>query len=137
MYLPNLLAWLIASMLPMFIGFAWYSPVLFGKAWTKEMGWTKADDIKEKQKGVGKAYAAMFVGNIVMAFVLSNLVQLTESFNLITGAILGFWCWLGFIATTSMGSVFFESKSWKLFWINQGYNLVMLVSMGAIFGAWR
>lgn len=137
MYLPNLLAWLIASVLPMVVGFAWYSPVLFGKPWTKEMGWTKADDIKEKQKGVGKAYAAMFVGNIVMAFVLSNLVQLTESFNLITGAILGFWCWLGFVATTGMGIVLFENKSWKLFWINQGYNLVMLVSMGAIFGAWR
>jgi hypothetical protein len=41
-------------------------------------------------------------------------------------------CWLGFIATTSLGMVLWEGKSWKLYAINIGYYFVTFI-IGGLF----
>jgi hypothetical protein len=40
--------------------------------------------------------------------------------------------WLGFYLPTDLGSVAWERKSWKLFAINTGYHLLMLVIAATI-----
>jgi hypothetical protein len=44
--------------------------------------------------------------------------------------------WLGFVAVSTISRVTYEGATWRLFAISTGYNLVTLLLMGAILGAW-
>lgn len=133
----NLLAVGGAAVASMILGFAWYSPVLFGKPWMKLMGYTEKS-LKEAQAKMGPMYALSFLGALVMAYVLSHVSTLSAAFfqyPLQTAAISsGFWMWLGFVAPVQMTDVIFGDKKWKLYAINTGYQLVSLLLMGAIIG---
>jgi hypothetical protein len=53
------------------------------------------------------------------------------------GISLGAMVWLGFIATVTLASVLYEKRSVNLYILNNAYQLVSLVVMGAIVAAWR
>ncbi len=111
----NLTAVVAAAIASLVVGFIWYGP-LFGKAWMKLTGLKEMGDKKE----MPKTYAILFVASLVTAYVLSVL-----------GASLAtaFWVWLGFQATLLLHSVLFEGKSWNLYFLNAGHQLVSLLAM--------
>ena len=133
-YQINLIQCLIAAITSMAVGFLWYSPILLGKPWMKEMGLT-ADKLKSKQKEMGKLYGLSFIIALITAYLLSYVMLLSESdfgsiiTNGITTAIL---MWLGFIMPVQLTDQIFGSKNWKLFMINTGYQLVSLIMMGIV-----
>ena len=134
------LAVVIAAVAAQVLGFLWYGP-LFGKKWMSLMKFTDKDMEKAKEKGMAKTYLMSFVASLVTAAVLSQLVGpfLTvfgayTGFSALTGAAGGALVWLGFVATKSLSSVFWEGKSWKLYFLNTAYDLVNLLLMGAIVG---
>jgi Protein of unknown function (DUF1761) len=135
----NLLAVFVAAISTMVVGFAWYSPVLFAKAWMREMGYDPNDKakIQEMQKSAGPAYAGSFVASLVSAFILAMLLHWLRADNLHVGLNLGFHVWLGFVATVQLTGVLFMKQSMKLFAINTGYQLVCYLVMGAILAVWR
>ena len=126
---------LAATVASIILGFLWYGP-LFGKLWAEMMGFTKKDMEKAKAQGMGKNYFIMTLGTLLTAYVLSKFMDLTGSVGYIDGAILGFWIWLGFMATNTISSVLWEGKSWKLWILNNGHSLLSLLVMGAIIGVW-
>lgn len=132
----NYIAVVVAVIISMGIGFAWYSPMLFGKAWMREMGHKKQD---MKSDAMGKMYALSTIGTILMAFVLSHVMYLSESFYMsgfiMTGVMSAFWVWVGFVMPVQMTEVLFGGRSWKGFGINTGYQLVSLLVMGVVIGA--
>lgn len=128
----NYLAVLVVAIVAMVIGAVWYSTSLFGRAWMKETG-TKMDAGGSATTG----YVIAFVSSLVIAYVLSNFVDYAGATNVMDGAITGFWAWLGFVATTTAMNYVFEGRSWKLFWINTGMQLVNIVVAGAILAVWQ
>ena len=48
---PNLLAIVIAALIPMFMGFIYYHPKVFGKVWMDSLG-LKEEDLKKGNMGV-------------------------------------------------------------------------------------
>src|SRR3989344_5607263 len=110
----NYLAVLTAAVSGMVIGVLWYGPV-FGKIWTKLSGFTKEDIEKAKAKGMTKSYLLGFVVQIVTACVLSVIVVAFEATTITQGAMIGFWVWLGFLATSLLNTVIWEGKSVKLY----------------------
>ncbi len=130
----NLTAVVVAGVVNMIIGSVWYSKLLFAKQWMKGIGKTEA---QIKQGSNPSMYAYMFVGALVMAYVLAHFVGYAHATTTMDGAITGFWAWLGFVATTFLGLKVFEGRSWNLYWINVGYYLVALMSMGAILAVWH
>ncbi|HVS89818.1 MAG TPA: DUF1761 domain-containing protein [Candidatus Acidoferrum sp.] len=135
----NLLAVFVAAISTMVVGFVWYSPVLFTKAWMREMGYDPNDKakIQEMQKSAGPAYAGSFVASLVSAYILAMLLHWLRADNLHLGLNLGFHVWLGFVATLQLTGVLFMKQSMKLFAINTGYQLVCYLVMGAILAVWR
>ena len=133
----NYLAVLAAAVASMAVGFAWYSPMLFGKQWIKLTGRTNADLEREK-KEMSKTYGISFLLALVTAYVLSHVMFLSENFfnytRLSTGLTSAFWMWLGFIMPVQVTEVLFGGKKWKLFGINTGYQLISLLAMGAVIG---
>jgi len=132
----NYLAILVASIVSFIIGMLWYSPLLFGKAWIKLMNFSKEDMNKAKKKGMGKTMLLGFIATLVTAYVLSYFINVLRYSSAGDGAVLGFMIWLGFLATTLLGSVLWEGKPYALYFLNITYHLVNLVILGAILGAW-
>src|SRR3989344_8789314 len=111
----NWLALIAAGVVSMIVGFVWYGP-LFGKTWIKLSGHKEMGD----KKDMPKTYGIMFAASLVTAYVL-----LVLGANLMTA----FWIWLGFQATLLLQSVLFEGKSWNLYFLNAGHQLVSLMAM--------
>ncbi len=132
----NYLAVLIAAVVNMAIGAFWYSPAGFGKQWSALMGWTDPAKTDQMKKGAGKSYAWMFVASLITMFVLANVARLAGAATMMQGAVVGFWIWLGFVATTQIGSILWDMKPAKLFAINTLYSLVTLVVNGALLAVW-
>ena len=132
----NYLAVLVSAIISMIIGFLWYGP-LFGKQWMALMGFKVKDMEKAKEKGMMTSYLAAFIGALLMAFVLAHVIVAFEATTILEGIQGGFWVWLGFIVTTMLGSVLWEGKSIKLFWLNSIHSLVVLAITGAILAVWR
>jgi hypothetical protein len=138
----NYVAIFLSALAYFLLGWAWHSPLLFLKPWSKEMGLDKLSK-KEKEKkmqGMSKAMIGNFLALLVTAFVLTQVIQFAGAFLhkscFAHGAISGFWIWLGFIATTILNTVLWEGRSWKLYFINVGYHLVGLLLMGSILAVW-
>lgn len=131
----NLMAVLASAIASMVLGMIWYSPQVLGNAWMKETG-KKMLDMKKHMKDVHKSYAIMFVGALVMAYVMGHLTSYAGARTLMDGAMAGFWAWLGFAATVMLGSTLFEGKSWNYYGINAGYHLVQFLMVGAIMAVW-
>ncbi len=131
---------LVAAIVSFIIGWIWYGP-LFGKTWMMLMNINEKEINKSKKKGMGKMLLLNFIGTLITASVLAGVISaigLSSESAGPFGAVLGFWLWLGFLAsTTLLGSVLWENKSWKLFALNGAYWLVNLLVMGAIIGAWQ
>ena len=129
-----------AAIASMVIGFLWYGP-LFGKMWMALSGITQEQIAASKKKGMTKQYALMFVGSLVMAYVLAHALVFASAYlktsGVSAGLMAGFWNWLGFVAPVTLGSVLWEGKSPKLWILNNGYYLVSLLLMGVILALWQ
>lgn len=132
----NYVAVLAAGVLAMVIGYLWYSPMLFGNSWMKLVGLTK-EKIESQKNQMPKTYSLMFVSALVMAYVLSYFIAFAGGTDIVTGAIGGFWAWLGFVATSMLSGALFTNKPMKLYVIDAGYYLVLLVVMGSLLASWR
>lgn len=132
----NYVAVLVAAVVNMIIGALWYSPVLFGNLWMRWSGIDKKSIDKSRQKGMAKSYIAVFISTLVMAFVLAHFIKYTESTTVSDGMQAGFWLWLGFIATVSLGSVLWENKPIKVWVLNNAHNLFGMLVMGSILAVW-
>ena len=131
----NWMAIIVAAVINMVLGFLWYGP-LFGKAWQKLIGLTDSRLEEMKKKGMTQTYVFTMVGAVAMAFVLNQIVTSTGTMDLMSGVMLGFWAWLGFVAPVQLSQVLYEQKSWNLYFINTGYYLVALVLMGGLLASW-
>lgn len=132
----NYIAVFVSAIASMALGYLWYSPILFGKAWEKMAG------VEMKKEGATKSYILMLVSALVVAYVMAHFVWLVaqgfgSEVSAASGVSTAFWAWLGFVATTSLGSVLWEAKPWAYWLINAGYWLVNLVLIGAIVGTWQ
>ncbi|TGK12260.1 DUF1761 domain-containing protein [Leptospira fletcheri] len=139
----NYLAILAGVLSNVAIGFLWYGP-LFGKMWAAEMGFPQ--DMKPDQKQMMKSLALMVIGSFLTAYVLAHSVDSWRPSSWKVGADQSSWTygffaalftWIGFYVPLLFGSVSWEGKSWKLFFINAAYYFVSLQAMGMILAHWR
>ena len=138
----NYWAVLVCGVVSMGLGYLWYGP-LFGKSYTKLTGLDKltASEKEAAMKSMGKGYALTFVGSLVLSWVLAHAIVFAQAYmnstGLNAGLLTGFMSWLGFMATVTLGTVLWDRKPWKLWFLSNGYNLVQLLILGAILGTWK
>lgn len=136
----NFLAVLVAAISSMVLGFLWYGPI-FGKTWMALSGVTQEKIVAGKSKGMGKAYVMAFFGSLVMSYVLAHALVFASAYLQASGVSAGlmaaFWNWLGFIAPVTLGTVLWDGKPWKLWFLNNAYWLFSLLIMGVILSSWK
>jgi hypothetical protein len=127
----NWIAILVSAFVPMVLGALWYSPMLFARPWMRAVGRTP-----EEISGASLGYAISAVGAIVTSYVLARIVKWAEVDDFWNGALVGLLVWLGFVATVLAVNTWFGGRPRALWAIDAGYQLVALLIMGAILGAW-
>lgn len=130
----NYLAVIVCAIILWVLGAAWYSPALFAKQWMALLGITREPG---KRDGLLLGMTASFFGDLVMSFILANIVIWSNTSGFGRGAVLGILMWIGFIASPNLPQGLYERRPFKLFAINSGYWLLGLFIVGGILAAWR
>jgi Protein of unknown function (DUF1761) len=118
------------------LGALWYSPVLFGKTWQKE--------VEFKEEGISK-------GNVAIVFGLSFLLMLfmvwalnfvinshkPEDVNMLRGLYYGIFTGFFFSMMTMGVNYLYQRRSVTLWLIDGFYMVIGLGIAGMILGGWR
>jgi hypothetical protein len=128
----NWLSVIVAGLVSFGIGSLWYTPVLFGKAWSKEVG---INEEKARSANMPLIFGTSFVLQFIAALALDIFLgkDATVAGGLVAGGLIS----IGWVATSYGTTYLFSQKTLKLFLIDAGYYLVLFLSMGAILGAWK
>jgi uncharacterized protein (DUF58 family) len=132
----NIWAVLLAALAFWALGALWYSPVLFGKRWQKEVGF-KEEDIKKANMALvfGGSFVLMLLMVWALNFVINSHKPEEVSFlqGLHYGAFTGF-----FFAMLTMGiNYLYQRRSIVLWMIDGFYMIIGLGIAGMILGGWR
>jgi hypothetical protein len=134
----NWLAVVACVVASMIIGGVWFAPKTFFPMWWKAIG--KPDNEGPSNTNMGMVWGLIVLASFVQAVFMSLMVTAMGSMSggatLGSGAMAGFFLWLGFVAPSSLTNKLFADrlKAWVL---EAGNHLVTFVVMGAILGAWR
>ena len=162
----NYLAILGAAFVPMIMGFIWYGPMLFQKAWMKEMNFTQKDI---EGGNMLLIFGLSFVFSLLIAFFMQFLVihqygvfstlagdpgfmeqtggayayfqefmsNFGDRFRTFKHGVLhGIITGIFFVLPVLGTKALFERKSFKYIFINAGYWIVTLALMGGIICQW-
>lgn len=129
----NYLAVVVAAVIAIVIGFAWYSPRVFGTRWLGYLGTTQAQLGNPGATGMAVGVIASLVNAWVLALLSLNLGGKTIT----DGIMLGVLAWLGFMATITAAETSFEKRPWGLWILNNAHNVIVQVVMAAIVTLWR
>ena len=137
MFLPvNYIAILISAVVAFIIGALWYSPLLFGKVWAREHGYTDAQ-AKAMQASLPTAMIVSFITYLITAYVLSQLFKQLPIPDLATALKTGFFIWLGFPAAIGLMNAMYARKSLTVYAIDVAYQLAYILATSAIVFWWR
>ncbi len=133
----NWIAIVAAVVVNMVVGAIWYSKALFAKDWAKLVG-KKMDEMGDG----AKSYVITTAGAFVQAFVLLHFVTYAAYFypdytDVSVGLLTATWIWLGFVAIPQGVNTVFAGGRKKLWGINTGYFLVVLLANGVLLSVWK
>ena len=131
----NYLAVAVSAIAYWILGGVWYA--LFEKPFVALIRWTPDDLARMQAEGAGRQLAVAFVGSFVLAYVLAHLVRLAGAEDALHGAMTGFLAFAGFVVTTNLETVLFESRPLGLYLIHNGYHLSGMLGMGALLAVWK
>ena len=133
---PNFLAIILAALIPMLMGFIYYHPKVFGKAWMQSLGLTE-EDLKKGNMAV------IFGVSLLMSFLLSMFLLVNvdgpgqegqfDSFKhgAFHGTLIGFMVAMPVLVTNGL----FERKNMKNLAINTVYWVITIALMAGVIDA--
>lgn len=128
----NIWAVIICTIINIVLGMVWYSPRVLGTLWKEEHGFDSSQL---------KATPLHFIGAIIVAFILAFVLDMMiHTFHIHgvgNGIALGFFIWLGFIATTHFSGVIWAKKPFIVYFIDAGFMLINLIIISAVMTVWQ
>lgn len=137
MFFTDINPWivLVASFIPLVLASFWYSPAMFGTHWLRLSGSDIRNDADAK-RAVAAAWLGSFLSSLVMCTVLALIIDNLFVIDAFDGMVVGFFIWLGFVATTSFPEYLFGGsvRPYMLYVITNGYHLLSLLLVGGFLG---
>ncbi|PIN93146.1 hypothetical protein COU54_04235 [Candidatus Pacearchaeota archaeon CG10_big_fil_rev_8_21_14_0_10_31_24] len=127
---------LIGTIIHILLGMIWYSRFGFGDIWMKLTGISEKDMKKAQKAGMGSSYLMMVISSFVIILFLEYFVVLMTAQGFVEGLRVGVMLWIGFIATTMLGSVLWEGKPVKAYILNSTYYFASLGIVGGLLASW-
>ena len=134
---------LVAALVNFVLGFLLHGPI-GGKLWMKLAQIHPTG--KEKMSDMYGQMVWNLLVNLVAAYVIAMFFALFKSTpyfltgggasNVSIGMIIAFWCWLGFVVTSTSIDVIWMGKSFKLWAYEAMCSFICFLAMGAVIGMW-
>jgi hypothetical protein len=121
------LAVLIATVIQWLLGALWFGYV-FKARWMSLVGIPAG----EKPNNSWFVMVTSFVANLILSFVLANIISWAHGRLFPDGVWLGALCWLGFMAPPLFVQHIAEKRPAKLFAINGSYWLLAMMVAGGV-----
>lgn len=132
----NVWAVLVAAVAFWALGALWYSPVLFGKIWQREVGF-KEEDIKKTNMAL--VFGGSFLLMLLMVWALNFVMHFHHddkvgfSHGLLFGAFVGL-----FFSMLTMGINYLYQRRSLVLWLIDGFYMILGLGIaGLILGGWR
>lgn len=119
------------------LGGLWYSPILFEDAWMQAHGYSRAqvDAIVNGLAPFG--FIGTYAAYLVTCLVTAVLCCKTDTRTWHAGAALGLLLWAGYAASIGLTTALFSTSSFSGWIIDSTFQLVFLVTSGAVLAVWR
>lgn len=133
----NYWAILVAAGAAWLLGAAYY--MALARPWMAAQGWPDETAMLGPSGRMSPLpFLGSFIAELVMAWVLAGVMfhAGNGAFTIRTGVISAALVWLGFVATTIGVNHAFSKRPLRLFLIDAGHWLAVLVLMGVILGTW-
>lgn len=125
----NWVAVALSTLAVFLIGGPWYGPI-FGKAWAKANGVTA--EMAPKGGHTAVVFGGAAVAGFLAAIALGSLIG--PGPDLLRGIHYGLLAGICLVSASFAINYLFAGRSMGLLLIDGGYNIVLFVAMGAIFG---
>ncbi len=132
----NIWAVLVSAIAFWVLGALWYSPVLFGKRWQKEIGMNE-EELKKANMAVifGTSFLIMLFMVWALNFVINS--HKAEDVSLFQGLHYGVFTGF-FFGMLTMGINYLYQRRSIILWVIDGLYMVLGMGIaGMILGAWR
>lgn len=126
----NVWAILVAWIFSVVLGSFWYSPAGFGKLWSKLSG---VDMMKTPKEETTRAIMFVIASSLLQAIILGVILNSLAVSTVSEGIAASFVLWLGFTALTTIGNTLYQRQSWKFWWLNASFFLIVMLVNGTIF----
>lgn len=130
----NIFAIIVAWLVNIGFGAFWYSPAGFGKLWSKLSG---VDMMKMPKDAANKAIGSVAVAALVQTVVLAMVVQALELDSVGQAVTTGLVLWAGLVAATTVGNNLYLRFSWKFWWLNASFFLIVMVVNTVLLTVWQ
>lgn len=117
-----------------FLSWIYYSPIVpWFKTWQIGIGAdiNKTEMTEEDKKSMPRLMGGAVVSSLLLSYGLQIIVHSIGAKNFITGALVGFVLWMGFVITHSLNTQF-EGRKPIILVINNGLYLVTYIVFGGI-----
>ncbi|MGA3007203.1 MAG: DUF1761 domain-containing protein [Opitutaceae bacterium] len=118
------------------LGWLWYSPLMFSKAWVTEMQ-NSAQALANWKGRMGQASAVSFLFTFLSSFGLAVLIDEHRTVGALKGAELGVFIGALLVGGRMLNSAVWENRSPRLLRINVGHEIVLFALQGALLALWR
>ncbi|MEZ5002798.1 MAG: DUF1761 domain-containing protein [Chitinophagales bacterium] len=138
----NWIAILVGALIPMIMGFIWYSPMLFGKAWMASIGKTEAD---LKQTNMAVTLGISFILAAILSFFLYSFIGGLHDYiyslegegdhyphNFLHGTYHGAFAAIVMAIPVLVTNSLFEQRNWTNILINGSYWVITITLMGGV-----
>jgi hypothetical protein len=130
----NYWAILVAWLINVTVGTFWYSPIGFGKPWSKLSAVDMMNMPKNQaNKAISLVGLSALVQTVVLAVMLNSLDITTATKGLEVGVLL----WLGLTAATTIGNTLYSRLSLKFWWLNASFFLVVMAVGSVVLAVWN
>jgi len=132
----NVWAVLFAAIAFWALGALWYSPLVFGRRWQKEVGF-KQENVKKSE--MARVFGGSFVLMLLMVWALNFVINShkAEDVNLLQGLHYGAFTGFFFSMLTMGINYLYQRRSIALWLIDGFYMILGLGIAGMILGSWR
>ena len=119
---------IIAAVIPMIVGFAWYGP-LFGKKWMSYVNITQKEAEANMKKDGMKIIGINIILTALTAVILAHMMELVGIKDIVTAIRFTIGAWVAFVLATVWSDNLWTNKPFGLTAINTSYRLVSLLLM--------
>lgn len=128
----NYFAIVAAALAAFVLGGLWYSPVLFGKTWQREVG---LSDEELKRGNMARIFGTSLILSLIASWVFALFLGPRPPMSLGLGA--GFAAGLCWVASSFGMNYLFARRSFKLFLIDGGFHTLQFTVIGLILALWH